>query len=111
MESTSNNHSSESSGAISNGPMTNGHSHIINDEQNAALLPQLESFERMMKLPVVEAAWNQSQDVYGKVKGKSKFPPLNVYTDLQYCMWNLIARIDYTTVKVTELQHTQTHEN
>uniref|UniRef100_A0A1L8DZ71 Putative lipid storage droplet-2 n=1 Tax=Nyssomyia neivai TaxID=330878 RepID=A0A1L8DZ71_9DIPT len=42
---------------------------IINDNQN--LLPHLESFERMMKLPVVEAAWNQSQDVYGKVKGSN----------------------------------------
>lgn len=73
----SNNHSSaatESNAATSNGqavaPLTNGHSHIDN-EQNAALLPELESFERLMKLPVVEAAWNQSQDVYGKVKGKS----------------------------------------
>lgn len=34
------------------------------------LLPHLESLERMMKFPVVEAAWIQSQDVYGKVKGK-----------------------------------------
>ena len=40
------------------------------DQQNAALLPQLETFERMLKLPVVEAAWHQGQDVYGKVKGK-----------------------------------------
>lgn len=34
------------------------------------LLPHLETLERMMKLPVVEAAWIQSQDVYGKVKGE-----------------------------------------
>lgn len=40
-----------------------------NHGDNAALLPHLESFEKMMKLPVVEAAWHQGQDVYGKVKG------------------------------------------
>ncbi|XP_059617583.1 lipid storage droplets surface-binding protein 2 [Phlebotomus argentipes] len=39
--------------------------------ENQSLLPHLESFDRMMKLPVVEAAWNQSQDVYGKVKGSN----------------------------------------
>lgn len=38
-----------------------------------ALLPQLESWERMMKLPVVEKAWGKGQDVYGKVKGKFIF--------------------------------------
>lgn len=71
MENTSsNNHSAESTSNGPVAPLTNGHSHVVN-EQNAALLPQLESFERMMKLPVVEAAWHQSQDVYGKVKGKS----------------------------------------
>lgn len=37
---------------------------------NAALLPHLETFDKMLKLPVVEAAWHQSQDVYGRVKGK-----------------------------------------
>lgn len=47
----------------------NGSSNHVVSENNAALLPQLESFERMMKLPVVEAAWHQGQDVYGKVKG------------------------------------------
>lgn len=34
------------------------------------LLPHLESIERLMKLPVVEATWNQGQDVYDKVKGE-----------------------------------------
>ncbi len=34
-----------------------------------SLLPHLESLERMMKLPVVGAAWQQGQGVYGKVKG------------------------------------------
>lgn len=42
----------------------------ITNSENAALLPHLESFEKMLKLPVVEAAWHQSQDVYGRVKGK-----------------------------------------
>lgn len=36
-----------------------------------ALLPHLESLERIIKLPVVGAAWDKGQDVYGKVKGES----------------------------------------
>lgn len=36
------------------------------------LLPHLESLERIIKLPVVNAAWDKSQDVYGKVKGKQR---------------------------------------
>lgn len=45
--------------------------HTNNDiNHDAALLPHLESFEKMLKLPVVEAAWHQSQGVYGRVKGK-----------------------------------------
>jgi len=35
---------------------------------DGSVLPHLESWERMMKLPVVEAAWDQSQGVYNKVK-------------------------------------------
>lgn len=42
----------------------------IANSDSAALLPHLESFEKMMKLPVVGAAWQQGQDVYGRVKGK-----------------------------------------
>lgn len=42
----------------------------IANSDSAALLPHLETFEKMLKLPVVEAAWHQSQDVYGRVKGK-----------------------------------------
>lgn len=93
MENTSsNNHSAaESSPAAattSNGQaapaLTNGHSHVVN-EQNAALLPQLETFERMMKLPVVEAAWHQSQDVYGKVKGKWRRS--RRFIVCSYCWW------------------------
>ncbi|XP_026478151.1 lipid storage droplets surface-binding protein 2-like [Ctenocephalides felis] len=38
-------------------------------KSNPSLLPHLESLERMMKLPMVEAAWAQSQGVYDKVKG------------------------------------------
>lgn len=33
------------------------------------VLPHLESWERMMALPVVEAAWTQSQGYYDKVRG------------------------------------------
>uniref|UniRef100_A0A1A9VHX0 Lipid storage droplets surface-binding protein 2 n=1 Tax=Glossina austeni TaxID=7395 RepID=A0A1A9VHX0_GLOAU len=41
----------------------------IKDAQN--LLPHLESLERIIKLPVVGAAWDKSQDVYGKLKGRN----------------------------------------
>lgn len=41
------------------------------EDEPGNLLPHLESLERMMKLPVVEAAWQQGQDVYGKVKDYS----------------------------------------
>ncbi|XP_052868063.1 lipid storage droplets surface-binding protein 2 [Anopheles cruzii] len=34
----------------------------------AALLPHLESLDRMLKLPVVDATWQQTQNVYGRVK-------------------------------------------
>lgn len=44
---------------------------VIGENDNAALLPHLESFDKMLKLPVVEAAWHQSQDVYGRVKGEN----------------------------------------
>lgn len=43
--------------------------HVAAASEDSALLPHLESIERLMKLPVVEATWNQGQDVYGKVKG------------------------------------------
>lgn len=35
-----------------------------------SLLPHLESLERMMQIPIVGAAWSQSQEVYDKVRGK-----------------------------------------
>jgi len=38
------------------------------NNDNTGILPHLESFEKMLKLPVLGAAWNQGQDVYGKVK-------------------------------------------
>ncbi|XP_053951022.1 lipid storage droplets surface-binding protein 2 isoform X2 [Anastrepha ludens] len=40
------------------------------DVQN--LLPHLESLERIIKLPVVGAAWDKSQDVYQNVKGRNR---------------------------------------
>lgn len=43
----------------------------IANSDSAALLPHLESFEKLLKVPVLEAAWHQGQDVYGRVKGKS----------------------------------------
>jgi perilipin-2 len=49
---------------------TNGHAVVKAGEKDASVLPHLETWERMMKLPVVEAAWSQSQGVYGKVKGE-----------------------------------------
>ena len=39
-------------------------------EGQASLLPHLESLDRMLKLPVVDATWQQTQNVYGRVKGK-----------------------------------------
>lgn len=45
----------------------NGNSALVETKD---LLPHLESLERIIKLPVVGAAWDKSQDVYGKVKGK-----------------------------------------
>lgn len=42
----------------------------VKDTQN--LLPHLESLERIIKLPVVNAAWDKSQDVYEKVKGRNR---------------------------------------
>ncbi|CAO1389670.1 unnamed protein product [Diamesa hyperborea] len=41
------------------------------NDDGTNLLPHLESLERMMKLPMVEAAWQQGQGVYGKVKDYS----------------------------------------
>lgn len=41
---------------------------VVKADEN--VLPHLESWERMMKLPVVEAAWQQSQGYYDKVRGE-----------------------------------------
>lgn len=48
-----------------------------NDKSNGAvvkagesLLPHLESLDRVMKLPVIEAAWTQSQGYYDKMRGE-----------------------------------------
>lgn len=60
--------SAESKNSMANG---NAVSELqIKDAQN--LLPHLESLERIIKLPVVGAAWDKSQDVYGKVKGRNR---------------------------------------
>ncbi|XP_005188653.2 lipid storage droplets surface-binding protein 2 isoform X4 [Musca domestica] len=45
---------------------------VVETKDTQNLLPHLESLERIIKLPVVGAAWDKSQDVYGKVKGKNR---------------------------------------
>jgi hypothetical protein len=61
--------------AESNGkPTQNGNGSAVVKSDDASLLPHLESWERMMKLPVVEAAWTQSQGVYDKVRGELEDP-------------------------------------
>lgn len=67
---------------------TNKQHSSVSEETNAALLPQLESLERMMKFPVVEAAWHQGQDVYGKVKGMRQFFQLEYYVKLYALMFS-----------------------
>ncbi|XP_037724698.1 lipid storage droplets surface-binding protein 2 isoform X2 [Drosophila subpulchrella] len=56
-----------------NGTAGNGTVNEVEQPKDAKdLLPHLESLERIIKLPVVNAAWDKSQDVYGKVKGKNR---------------------------------------
>ncbi|XP_017074469.1 lipid storage droplets surface-binding protein 2 isoform X4 [Drosophila eugracilis] len=56
-------------GTTGNGTITD----VVEQPKDAKdLLPHLESLERIIKLPVVNAAWDKSQDVYGKVKGKNR---------------------------------------
>lgn len=66
----------------------------ITNSDSAALLPHLESFEKMLKLPVLEAAWAQSQDVYGRVKGKcqsKRKPTKKMIKNLLKCDLNSIT--------------------
>ncbi|KPU75042.1 uncharacterized protein Dana_GF21059, isoform B [Drosophila ananassae] len=67
--------SAEQKHATGNGTTANGSASVVDAEQPKDakdLLPHLESLERIIKLPVVNAAWDKSQDVYGKVKGKNR---------------------------------------
>lgn len=48
----------------------NGNSALVEAKDAQNLLPHLECLERIIQLPVVGAAWDKSQDVYGKVKGR-----------------------------------------
>ncbi|XP_023294791.2 lipid storage droplets surface-binding protein 2 isoform X4 [Lucilia cuprina] len=50
----------------------NGNSALVESKDAQNLLPHLECLERIIQLPVVGAAWDKSQDVYGKVKGKNR---------------------------------------
>jgi len=62
--------SADQKNATSNGSATTVPNNSALTESTAKdLLPHLESLERIIKLPVVNAAWDKSQDVYGKVKG------------------------------------------
>lgn len=47
----------------------NGNSSVVESKDAQNLLPHLECLERIIQLPVVGAAWDKSQDVYGRVKG------------------------------------------
>lgn len=58
--------------AEANSEKLNGTNGTI-QKADTSLLPHLESWERMMKLPVVEAAWSQSQGVYDKMRGELSF--------------------------------------
>lgn len=49
------------------------------EKVDGSLLPHLESWERMMKLPVVEAAWTQSHNVYDKVRGEFSRKQVNPF--------------------------------
>lgn len=53
--------------ASSNAAAANADS-VAPANNSAALLPHLESLDRMLKLPVVDATWQQTQNVYGRVK-------------------------------------------
>jgi perilipin-2 len=58
-----------------NKTVANGNANVLVNDQTKdvqTLLPHLESLERIIKLPVVGAAWDKSQDVYEKVKGKNR---------------------------------------
>lgn len=46
---------------------SNGELQKVNEV--SSLLPHLESIDRLLSFPVCSIAWNQSQGVYGKVKG------------------------------------------
>lgn len=41
---------------------------VSTGDHQSSLLPHLESWDRMLKLPVVDATWQQTQTVYGRVK-------------------------------------------
>ncbi|KAH8266851.1 hypothetical protein KR026_005244 [Drosophila bipectinata] len=68
--------SAEQKHATGNGTTANGCASVVAEAEQPKdakdLLPHLESLERIIKLPVVNAAWDKSQDVYGKVKGKNR---------------------------------------
>ncbi|XP_058834944.1 lipid storage droplets surface-binding protein 2 isoform X2 [Topomyia yanbarensis] len=50
------------------GKVENGNAAKPAADDQTGLLPHLESLDRMLKLPVVDATWQQTQNVYGRVK-------------------------------------------
>ncbi|XP_058445432.1 lipid storage droplets surface-binding protein 2 [Malaya genurostris] len=50
------------------GKVENGSAAKPTGVDQTGLLPHLESLDRMLKLPVVDATWQQTQNVYGRVK-------------------------------------------
>ncbi|XP_017155838.1 lipid storage droplets surface-binding protein 2 isoform X4 [Drosophila miranda] len=75
MASAEQKHATGSNGTVKNS--SNKINSVLSEQEQQPkdakdLLPHLESLERIIKLPVVNAAWDKSQDVYGKVKGKNR---------------------------------------
>lgn len=59
----------------SNGKMNGDVEKIVNDPDfngNSSILPHLETWEKMMKIPVFESVVHQSEDVYQRVKCELK---------------------------------------
>lgn len=54
---------------------------IVAYTDNNGMLLHLESLDKMMKIPVFDAAWHQSQDIYGKVKGMHLICSPYIYSD------------------------------
>lgn len=54
-----------------NSDKSNGAIEKLTEVPSSSLLPHLQSIDRLMSLPICSITWNQSQGMYGKVKGQS----------------------------------------